>query len=51
MTDLYIIILASILIALFIGFMAVTIYLGWVLIQHDLDEKRKGDGDGKTRRD
>ena len=44
MTDLYIMLLICILITLFIGFMAVTLYLGWVLIQHDLDEKRKGDG-------
>ena len=51
MTDLYIIILASILIALFIGFMAVTLYLGWVLIQHDLDEKRKGADNDTTRSD
>ena len=45
MADLYIMVLVCILIALFVGFMAVTLYLGWVLIQHDLDEKRKGDDD------
>lgn len=47
MIEFYLMIFACVLIALIIGFMAVTIYLGWVLIQHDLDEKRKEDKGGQ----
>ena len=49
MIEMYLMIFACVLVALIIGFMAVTIYLGWVLIQHDLEEKRKREGDEKRR--
>ena len=51
MIEFYLMIFACVLVALIIGFMAVTIYLGWVLIQHDLEEKQKGkEHDGRRKK-
>ena len=43
MIEMYLMIFLCVVVALFVGFLAVTIYLGYVLITHDLDEKRKED--------
>ena len=51
MIELYLMVFACIIIALLVGFLAVTIYMGWVVIQHDLEEKRKEEKDGKDRID
>lgn len=41
MIELYLMLLLCLIIALFIGFLAVTAYMGWVLICKDLEERRK----------
>ena len=51
MIEMYLMVFLCIIIALGIGFLAVTIYMGWVLVQHDLEEQRKEDVDGKDRID
>ena len=50
MIELYLMIFLCVIIALFVGFVAVTIYLGYVLITHDIDNKRKEADDEQTRR-
>ena len=48
MIELYLIIFLCVIIALTVGFLAVTAYMGWVLIMKDL-EKRKEADDGQTK--
>lgn len=40
MIELYLMIFLCIIVALFIGFLAVTAYMGWVLICKDLKERK-----------
>ena len=41
MIEMYLMVFLCIIIALAVGFLAVTIYMGWVLIQHDLEERKR----------
>ena len=42
MTEIYLIVFLCIIVALAVGFMAVTAYMVWFVIMHDLEEQRKG---------
>jgi hypothetical protein len=45
MIEMYFMIFLCIIVSMVIGFIAVTMYMVWVVIQHDLEEKRKGKDD------
>ena len=48
MIELYLIIFLCIIVALAVGFLAVTAYMVWVVIMHDLEEHRE-EGDAECR--
>ena len=45
MIEMYLMIFLCIIVSLVIGLIAVTMYMVWVVIQHDLEEQRKGEND------
>ena len=45
MLEMYLMIFLCVIVALGIGFVAVTVYLGYVLIMHDLEKKKEEDAD------
>jgi hypothetical protein len=45
MIEMYFMIFLCIIVSMVIGFIAVTMYMVWVVIQHDLEEKRKENDD------
>ena len=47
MIELYLMLLLCLIIALAVGFLAVTAYMGWVLIMQDLEERKNEEKDGK----
>ena len=49
MTEIYLIIFLCIIVALAVGFMAVTAYMVWFVIMHDLEEERKN-GEGNAQK-
>ena len=50
MTEIYLIVFLCIIVALAVGFMAVTAYMVWFVIMHDLEEQRKENGDEFNQR-
>ena len=50
MIEMYLMIFLCIIVSLVIGLIAVTMYMVWVVIQHDLEEQRKAAEHDTARR-
>lgn len=48
MLEIYLMIFLCVFIALFIGFVAVTVYIGYVVIMHDLEKKKEKEDEQRT---